>query len=417
MTVVQQDSTHRFDPYSPGFLTDPYRLYAQFRQGSPVNWGIPPNPEMDGSWYLFRYDDVMDALRDPQLGREWAPHLPPDEQLPPPEPGSFWEMARRWIVFRDPPEHTRLRSLLSQAFTPRRIAGMTPVIEEIAQSLVDDGSWSPENQEFIGSFAFPLPVLVIAHVLGIPGDDRDQVRAWSADLAPAIDIRPPDDPQAMERATDAANAFGEYLRAILDKRRARPGDDLLSALLASEEDGERLTEDELIANAIFLLLAGHETTVNLLGSGMLAFIRNPNQWSRLQDNPVLLPNAVEEMLRYASPVQITFRTAFENVTYGGAEIRAGEDIGVVIGAANRDPEVFDMPDEFDIDRNITRHAAFGRGIHFCLGSSLARLEAEIAFRTLLTKCEEIELAGEPMWKPTIVLRGIDRLPVNMQFRP
>jgi cytochrome P450 len=397
-----------YDPLQPEFQEDPYAVYRRYREADPVHWGVPSTPRAEGSWYLFRYEDVTAALRDPRLGREWREVIPVEDQPPPPEPGSFAWLSRHWIVFKDPPDHTGIRGLLNKAFSPRTIEALRPEVEAIADDLGSSAFSKRGEVDLISAFAYPLPVLVIAHILGVPVEDRDRFRAWSGALATAIDITPESDPEMLERATVAMNEMADYLREIMAERRAVPQEDLISTLLSAEEDGQGLGEDELIANLIFLLLAGHETTVNLIGNGTLALLRNPEQLALLGVGS-LVPRAVDELLRYESPVQFTSRVAQDDLQIGDKRIKRGEDVGIVLGSANRDPDRFPDPDRLDITREAGRSAAFGLGIHFCLGASLARLEAEIAFQVLLSHLQQMRVVGKPTWKSTIFLRGLEQL--------
>jgi cytochrome P450 len=402
----------RFDPYQPGFLLDPYPFYHRIREVDPVNWSAVPGSGPDGAWYLFRHDDILALLRDQRLGREWQRLLPPGETPPVPPPDSFGAMVENWMLFRDPPTHTRLRSLVTKAFTPRAVQALRSQIEAAADDLLDRALDRGREMDLIADFAFPLPVTVIALILGVRPEDRGQFREWSMALAKAIDLDKGLDPEIGALADRATRGLGDYLRVIVAERRQAPADDLISGLLAAEEGGIRLTEEELIATLVLLLVAGHETTVNLIGNGTIALLRNPDQLARLRDAPDLMTGAVEELLRYDSPVQITFRFVFEEIELRGKTIRPGEWVGFVLGSANRDPAVYPDPDRLDVGRTVGRTAAFGMGIHFCLGAPLARLEGEVAFRALLTRCPDLRLATEaPDWRSGIVLRGLKSLPV------
>lgn len=402
----------RFSPLDETLREDPYPVYARFRATDPVHhgadiWGG------DVPWYLFRLADVQTFLRDNRAGHEWwrLDAGPSEHPQPPAAPANtFAALARDWMLFRDPPDHTRLRALANTAFTPKRIASRRPAIELLANELLDAvGPAAPFD--LIRQFAFPLPVLVIADILGVPEEDRGKFRAWSAILAAAIDL-PVNGLAALQAGQDAMAAeVTDYLRAIIAKRRANPRDDLISAMIAATNEGDRFTEQELIATIVLLLFAGHETTVNLIGNGTLALLRHPDQWRQLVDQPDLAANATEELLRYDSPVQMTSRRVFEAMEIGGVTIPRGAEVFAVLGSANRDPAAFEEPDRLDITRKVGRIMTFGQGIHFCLGSPLARLEGAVAFETLTRRLPNLTLAGEPVWRAGIVLHGLQSLPV------
>jgi cytochrome P450 len=406
------DTVEPFDPFLPAVSADPYPFYDRLRAADPVHWGGVPGPKSPGggAWYLTRYADVVAALADPRLGRtpgaarRGAPPSTVPEALRP-----YTEMARRFILFQDPPDHTRLRSLVVRAFTPAAAERLRPTIAGTADELLAGFAGRP-GMDLLAGFAYPLPVTVIAALLGVPLADRGQVRAWSTAIAAAIDLRQSAD--VLARASTAAVALTDLLRPLLRERRRRPQADLLSALLAVEEQGDRLSEDELLAMAVLLLVAGHETTVNLIGNGVLALLRHPDQRARLAHEPALLAPAVEELLRYDSPVQMTFRTTCDELEVGGRRLGAGQHVGLLLGAANRDPAQFPAPDRLDLSRAPNRHLAFGGGSHFCLGAGLARVEAQVAVATLLRRFPGLRRATEALvWRPTITLRGLEALPV------
>ncbi len=310
----------------------------------------------------------------------------------------------------DPPDHTRLRRLVAGAFTPRAIAGLESWIREVTIRLLTaaDGA---AGFDLIDALAFPLPIAVICHLLGVPAQDQAQFRAWGHDVAAALD---PQTAAAIAQAqTRAAElALTGYLQDLVRERRAHPDDSILSALIAAE-DGDRLSSGEVVSTAFLLLIAGFETTVNLIGNGTVALLGDPDSWNRLRQNQVLVPAAIEEMLRYDSPVQLTSRIATEDVEVGGSVITAGELVIVSIGGANRDPAVFEHPDEFRIDRpDPGRHLSFSLGIHHCLGASLARLEGRVAIEELTRRYPALELAAPPTRRPLLLLRGFECVPVR-----
>ena len=397
-----------FNPLDPAFRADPYSLYARMRREDPVHQAP------FGRWVLSRYADCVSVLKDPrassdltnteayQRAIEKRGDAGPDDPL----------LKMRPFLIMDPPDHTRLRGLVSRAFTPKVVEGLRPRIQELVDTLLDVVA-ERGSIELIEDFAYPLPVTVICELLGVPPEDHATFKEWSRDLARGQD--PPEvvPPEVRKRSVEAMQRFMDYFRAQIKERRKKPTDDLLSALIVAEEAGDKLTEDELLATCVFLLAAGHETTVNLIGNGMLALLRHPDQLDKLRDDPSLASSAVEELLRYDAPVQFALRTAKEEIEIGGRTIPKGQQIIVLLGAANRDPEQFPDPDRLDITRADNRHIAFGFGIHFCLGAPLARIEGEIAFRTLVRRFRRLELQTDALeYKENIVLRGLASLPVS-----
>ena len=390
----------QFNPMDPAFVADPYPTYRRLRTEDPVH-----HSPLD-FWVLTRYDDVVAALRDPRLAKEAiAPFLAARFGAPVPQMLSMLD--------RDPPDHTRLRSLVSKAFTPRVVEGLRPHIQQIVDGLIARVADRGE-MDLIEDFAYPIPVIVICQMLGVPMEDRDRFRAWGLDIARGLDsiLLPPDSP-VRERSIAARRGLAEYFRALIAQRRSSPRNDMLSALIAAEEAGDKLNEDELLATSILLLIAGHETTVNLIGNGMLALLRHPDQLRLLRERPDLIGSAVEELLRYDGPVQRTARIPSADVTFGGRTIKAGEMVMPFIGAADRDPAQFPDPDRLDITRADNRHIAFGWGIHFCLGAPLARVEGQLAINTLAQRLPQLALAtDQPEHRQSLTLRGLTSLPVS-----
>jgi cytochrome P450 len=395
----------RVDLESPVVRDNPYELYARWRASEPVRRGPI------GEWYLTRYDDVLLVLGDharfssnlegTQLYEEQIRRLRPDD--------SDAVLADESMLRADPPDHTRLRKLASKAFTPRAVERLRPRVEQIVHDLLD--AVDAGSLELIGQLAYPLPVTVISELLGVPVADRELFRRWSRDLVdnPGLVI---EDPELLRRSRQAIAEFDAYIRGLTADRRHQPRDDLVSALVAAEDGGDQLDEQELISTCILLLIAGHETTVNLIGNGTLALLRHPTQLRRLRDDPSLVDSAVEEMLRYDSPVQGLSRAVTQDVELRGVTLRRNDVVMPMVGAANRDPEAFPNPDEFDIGRPDNRHLSFGKGIHFCLGAPLARLEAQIAIPALLRRFPNLELRTEhPRWRPSWFLRGLEELPL------
>jgi hypothetical protein len=390
-----------FNPFLPEFIADPYASYRRLREEDPVH------RSGFGFWVLTRYDDVVTLLRDPRFGRDrYQPLLR----------ARFGEDASGGIsgsmLFRDPPDHTRLRGLVNKAFTPRVVETMRPHIQRIVDDLLD-AVRQARAMDVIADLAYPLPVIVICEMLGVPVADRGEFRQWSLDIGRSLDaIATPSDPAVIERGNVARRALTDYFRTLVAERRARPRADLLSALIAAEDAGERLSEGELLATCVLLFVAGHETTVNLIGNGLLALLRHPDALRALRDDPSLLGSAVEELLRYDGPVQRTGRIANADTEIDGRKIDEGTLVLGLIGAANRDPAHFPEPDRLDLGRADNRHLAFGWGIHFCLGAPLARVEGQIALGTLTRRLRGLTFAGSaPEWRASATLRGLHRLPV------
>jgi cytochrome P450 len=387
-----------FNPMDPEFLADPYPTYHRLRAEDPVH----RSPL--GFWVLTRYEDVVTVLRDPRFAKE----------------AMMAVVAVRFgiapgtiglsMLDRDPPAHTRLRSLVSKAFTPRVVERLRPHIQQIVDGLLARVE-SQGSMDLIEEFAYPIPVIVICELLGVPVEDHQQFKAWSLDIARGLDaIMLPVDSEVTRRSGTARQALLGYFRGLIAERRVLPRDDLLSGLIAAEEAGDRLSEDELLATCILLLVAGHETTVNLIGNGTLALLRHPGELRRLRENPALIASAVEELLRYDGPVQRTARMPSDDVQVGGRTIARGEMVMPFIGAADRDPAQFPDPDRLDITRSDNRHVAFGMGIHFCLGAPLARVEGQIAINTLVQRLPGLALATEkPEYRQSLTLRGLTAL--------
>jgi cytochrome P450 len=391
----------QFNPMDPEFVANPYPTYHRLRQEDPVH--LSPL----GFWVLTRYDDVVTALRDPRFAKEAI---------------AAFVAARFGVAIsgiglsmldRDPPDHTRLRGLVSKAFTPRVVETLRPHVQKIVDGLLDRVQ-AAGSMDLIDDFAYPLPVIVICEMLGVPVEDRDRFRQWGLDIARGLDaIMLPPDSEVTQRSAVSRTALTEYFRGLIATRRAAPRADMLSGLIAAEEAGDKLSEEELLATCILLLVAGHETTVNLIGNGTLALLRHPDQLRTLRENPGLIGTAVEELLRYDGPVQRTARIPSEDVVIGGRTIPKGDMVMPFIGAADRDPSQFPDPDRLDITRQENRHVAFGLGIHFCLGAPLARLEGQIAINTLVQRLPKLALAtGTPPYRQSLTLRGLSTLPVS-----
>jgi cytochrome P450 len=395
-----------FDPTHPDFLADPYPAYRLLREHAPVFWA-----DNAQAWVVSRHADVSLGLRDPRFVQDRGnQHL--FLTLPPGAPRfeTLGRMFGHWMLFQNPPEHTRLRGLVQKAFTPRIVDNLKAPMEQLVDDLLDRAA-STGRMDLIADLAFPLPVTVIALMLGVPASDHEQFRRWSSVLA--VTMEPIVPLEAVTAADQAAGELMEYFRTLVQRKRSEPGDDLLSALVHAEEHGRRLSLDELLANAVLLLAAGHETTVNLIGNGLLALLRHPEQMERLRCQPGLMRSAVEELLRYDSPVQMTARLLSEDVALPGGTLPAGHQVLLLLGSGNRDPEVFPDPDTLDVTRPDVRPLSFGGGPHYCIGAPLARAEAQVAIGRTLERFPRLKLATDkPQWRPLAVLRGLRQLPVT-----
>ncbi len=396
-----------FDVRDPAFLTDPYPVFSRMREVAPV-WQAPMN-----RWFLTGYRDTDMLLRDKRFGRGYDD---PDALMRRFGPTALDEPAvvelSHMMLMRDPPDHTRLRGLVSKAFTARRIEALRHEIEELTDRLLDK-VMPARRMDAIRELAFPLPVLVICELLGIPQSDRSTFVTSSGSGGGLLNPTPP-----TRAELDAANAgslrSAAYFDRLFEQRRKAPGDDLISQLVQAEEAGDRLSTAELRANVNLLFAAGHETTVNLIGNGILALLRHPEQWAMLHADPSLIPNAIEEILRYESPVQAVSRIVNESVELGGTMLSADDVVVSLVGGANRDPAVFNEPDRFDITRKDLKPVSFGGGIHFCLGAQLARIEAAVVFNALVRRIPTLRLTQSvaAKWRTSFTLRGLTELAVE-----
>ena len=411
-SVRDLGSTLDFDPWSPAFVARPYGAYTKLREEAPV-WYFEPT----GQWMISRYADVNALLRDRRLGRTYL-HVATHEQMGhPPDPdylAPFWTLIRNGMLDREPPDHTRLRRLVSKAFTPRMVEQLRPRVQNITDGLVSrllDAGSDGSPVDLLATVAEPLPVAVIAEMLGVPEADRGLLRPWSADICGMYELNPAED--AARRAVRACEDFSAYLRGLARMRRANLGDDLISALAQVVDAGDSLTENELIGTCVLLLNAGHEATVNVTGNGWWALFRNPGELSRLRDDQALLPTAIEELMRYDTPLQMFERWVLEDIEPHGVRIPRGAEIGLLFGSANHDPAVFADPDRLDLGRADNPHLSFGAGIHYCLGAPLARIELVSSFGTLLRRAPSLALSAEPRWRPGYIIRGLQSLMVTV----
>lgn len=396
------------DPHSPEFKRNPYPVYEQLRRETPIAYD-----EALGLWIISRYEDVSALLRDRRLGRSIEHIVSRDTLgLPPKDPryAPFDRLSEHSMFDKEPPDHTRLRSLVHKAFTPRRIEGLREHIQAIADQLLDAVAGQAQI-DLLEDYAVPLPVIVIAELLGIPESDRHRLRPWSRDIVAMYELN--HTPAQADRAILAAQEFSNYLRELSAQRAKDPQDDLITALVTVEEAGEMLTEDELISTCVLLLNAGHEATVNVFGNGMLALFSNPAQLDLLRERPVeLSARAIEEMMRYDTPLQLFRRWVLHDFEYRGQHFRQGEQIALLFGSANRDSAQFPHADHFDITRTENAHLSFSLGIHYCLGAPLARMELEIALRTLIQRIPNLRLEYKPRFRDSYVIRGLEDLIVH-----
>ncbi len=389
------------DLASPRFKANPYSFYARFRAEAPVF--RTPVPVGGMAWLVTRYDDVLTVLKDERFANDWSPRMP-------------WVLRRfarpltQGMLNKDDPDHTRLRTLVNKAFTPRRMEGLHERIQNVCDDLLDAAA-SNGRIELVHTYALPLPVIIIAELLGIPARDRLRFYAWSKSMVEASSQT------RMLRAVPNVWSLFRYLRRVFTERRAHPQEDLVTALVQAEEAGDKLNEDELLAMMFLLLVAGFETTTNLIASGTLALLQHPKQGDRFRQDPALAESAIEELLRYTSPLDLaSVRCTREEVTIGAVTIPRGELVVPVLGSANHDESQFPSAEVLDLGRDPNRHLAFGLGAHFCLGAPLARLEGRLALTTLFRRLPNLRLAQPPeslRWRKSLVLRGLEELPLNV----
>lgn len=404
------ETTPTFNPFEPEFAANPYPQYRVLREGAPVHRSLI------GPWVLSRYDDVIRVLRDPSLSVEVenATQLEYDVELA----SVFGDDARgsRAMLNIDPPDHDRLRRLVSKAFTPKMVETLRPEVERLVDEAIDEVvARGTGEMDLISDLAFPLPFTVISEMLGMPMERREELRTWSHAVVKTLD--PILSVEEAKAAVAASNAMVAYVLEVIEAKRRTPADDLLSGLIAAEEDGSMLDEQELLDQVMLLYIAGHETTVNLIGNGTHALIQHPDQLARLREDPTLGQNAVEELLRFDSPVQFSRRIAVQDFELDGETIEAGSFVLTCLGAANHDPEHWgDTADELDLGRTgAAQHVSFGSGVHHCLGAALARVEGRAAFAALANRFTDLELVEDQQaWNGRIVLRGLDSLPLRFR---
>ncbi len=396
-----------FNLSNPNFLRNPYPYYQRWLCDSPAFYD-----DESGMWFFMRHTDVDTILRDRRFGRSIL-HLMSREELglpdEKPEYEPFAKLGRHSMFDQEPPEHTRLRGLVHKAFTPRRIRDMQVHIQRITDELLD-AVHDKGEMDILADFAVPLPVTVIAQLLGIPEADRHKLRPWSNAIVKLYELS--HTPQQAKEAIQAAQAFNDYLVFLAHSRRDNPQDDLITALALVEEEGDQLTTDELVSTCVLLLNAGHEATVNVVGNGLNALFCYPEKLQSVQSDLEMMPTAIEELMRFDTPLQLFRRWVLQDMVYNGIELKQGTEVALLFGAANHDPQVFDNPEILNLQRNPNPHISFGGGVHYCLGAPLARMELQIAFTTLFRRFPNLKLKHDPEYHPSYVIRGLQSLHVT-----
>ncbi|MFE9309591.1 cytochrome P450 [Streptomyces sp. NPDC088353] len=406
MSALSGPSGLAFDPWDPAFLADPYPAYAELRARGRVLHYEPTD-----QWLVPHHADVSALLRDRRLGRTYQHRFTHEEfgrTPPPPEHEPFHVLNDHGMLDLEPPDHTRIRRLVSKAFTPRTVERLKPYVHRLANELVAE-LVAAGGGDLLRDVAEPLPVAVIAEMLGIPEADRAQLRPWSADICGMYELNPSEETAA--KAVRASVEFSDCLRELIAERRKEPGEDLISGLIAAHDEGDRLTEQEMISTAVLLLNAGHEATVNATVNGWWALFRNPEQLAALRADHSLIPSAIEELMRYDTPLQLFERWVLDEIEIAGTTIPRGAEIAMLFGSANHDPAVFAEPGRLDLTRRDNPHISFSAGIHYCIGAPLARIELAASMTALLERAPTLTLAAEPDRKPNFVIRGLDGLSV------
>lgn len=408
MTTLDE-LTQRLDFGDPSFLGDPYPFLSQLREAAPIFWN-----EQTNQWMLTRFEDVAATLRDRRLGRAYT-HMYSHEELGHSEPDPRWEsfnQHEQWsLLCLEQPDHTRLRRLISKVFTPRSVAALRPDIEGFSDTLLDRCAERCEDGgsfDLLSEYAQPYSVAVICSMLGVPNEDANLLLGWSHDIVKMYELQSSEATKA--KANQAAAEYIEYTRNLINTKRTNPDDLLISALVQVEDEGDTLSEDEIVSTTMVLLEAGHEATVNTLGNGLRALMKHPDQWARLVAAEVDAKTGIEEMLRWDSPLHLFERWVLEDgVEIAGQSMKVGDEVAMLFGSAQRDPRRFENPDRFDIGRGDASHVGFGGGIHFCVGAPLARLELAISIDGLVKRFPNLEMAEEPKYHPTFVIRGLTEL--------
>ncbi|MET9888913.1 cytochrome P450 [Streptomyces sp. NPDC006465] len=402
------ETSQAFDPWDPAFVADPYPAYEELRARGRVHFYEPTN-----QWLVPHHADVSALLRDRRLGRTYQHRFTHEDfgrTAPPPEQEPFHVLNDHGMLDLEPPDHTRIRRLVSKAFTPRTVERLKPYVEGLAGELVDR-LVEAGGGDLLTDVAEPLPVSVIAEMLGIPESDRAPLRPWSADICGMYELSPSE--EVAGKAVRASVEFTEYLRGLIEARRKEPADDLISELIAAHDEGDRLTEQEMISTCVLLLNAGHEATVNSTVTGWWTLFRHPGQLAALRADHSLIPTAVEELMRYDTPLQLFERWVLDDIEIDGTTVPRGAEIAMLFGSANRDAEVFAAPETLDLSRAENPHISFSAGIHYCIGAPLARLELAASMSALLTRAPALRLAEEPVRKPNFVIRGLESLMVEV----
>jgi cytochrome P450 len=402
------DTGLAFDPVNPAFIADPYPAYARLRRDGRAHWYAASR-----QWLVPHYADVNALLRDRRLGRNYLHRFTHEEfgrSPPPAEHEPFHVLNGNGMLDLEPPDHSRIRRLVTKAFTPRTVEGLAPKVRRLADELVERLVGSGGG-DLLTMVAEPLPVAVIAEMLGVHTADRRLLRPWSAAIVGMFELNPDD--EAAARAVTASLEFSAYLRELITQRRRSPGDDLISGLIAAHDREDRLSEQEMISTCVLLLNAGHEATVNATVSGWWTLFRHPDQLARLRRSHDLLASAVDELLRFDTPLQMFERWVLDDIEVGGTMIPRGDEVALLLGSANRDPVRFKEPDRLDLDRSDNQHISFGAGIHYCLGAPLARVELAASFGALLRQAPTLRLVREPQWKPGYIIRGLNELLVEV----
>ncbi|MFD4412835.1 cytochrome P450 [Streptomyces sp. NPDC058476] len=402
------ETPQAFDPWDPAFVADPYPAYEELRARGRVHYYEPTD-----QWLVPHHADVSALLRDRRLGRTYQHRFTHEDfgrTAPAPEHEPFHVLNDHGMLDLEPPDHTRIRRLVSKAFTPRTVEGLKPYVDRLAGELVA-GLVEAGGGNLLTDVAEPLPVAVIAEMLGIPESDRAPLRPWSADICGMYELNPSEETAA--KAVRASVEFTAYLKELIEARRKEPGEDLISGLIAAHDEGDRLTEQEMISTCVLLLNAGHEATVNATVNGWWALFRHPEQLAALRADHSLIPTAVEELMRYDTPLQLFERWVLDDIEVDGTTVPRGAEIALLFGSANHDPAVFDSPSDLDLSRKENPHISFSAGIHYCIGAPLARVELTASMTALLSHAPTLTLAEPPARKPNFVIRGLEGLRVEL----
>jgi hypothetical protein len=398
------------DLLTPERQVNPYPFFAMMRDEDPIHWS-----ERYNAWFFFKHSDVWDALRDPRFSsdrvmRVYDQKLTPEQQE---KRRPTFDILRHWMVFQDPPEHTRLRRLVANAFSPRSVRAWRPVIEEVVGGLLIELERGPNEVDLIEQYAYPIPAVVIAKMMGVPPEDRDLFKDWSDDVLKLV-FGAPGVADRRAKAQEGLIELAGYLKGLMHSPAVNKEENLISQLMSIKEGDDSLTEDEVISTLVLLLFGGHETTTSLIGTGTRNLLLHPEQLALLINNPGLLPSAVEELLRYDGPAKAEMRWVTDEVHMGGKIIPPDTAAYLVGSSANHDPDEFENPEQLNIERVAGRHVGFGFGLHTCLGAAIARLEGSIAIDALLRKFPDMALAGGEQWHPTMLSRGMTSLPVTIR---